>query len=110
VRTTATHLATGVSSLINILNPERIVLTGFLADLYRASAVHIGREVTRTSIVARTGRTRIVTGTLTHPVLHGAAELAAGPLLDDPALARRAWGDRGRSDMAHDIPRPRLHR
>ncbi|HEY3866854.1 MAG TPA: ROK family protein [Actinocrinis sp.] len=89
VRTTATHLATGISTLINILSPERIVLTGFLADLYRASADHIDREVTRTSIVARTGRTRIVTGTLAHPVLHGAAELAAGPLLGDPALARR---------------------
>lgn len=89
VRTTATHLATGISTLINILSPERIVLTGFLADLYRASADHIDREVTRTSIVARTGRTRIVTGTLTHPVLHGAAELATGPLLADPALIRR---------------------
>lgn len=70
VRTTATHLATGISTFINILSPERIVLTGFLADLHRVSADHINREVTRTSVVARTGRTQIVTGKLTHPVLH----------------------------------------
>lgn len=89
VRTTAAHLATGISTLINILSPERIVLTGFLADLHDAAADHIDQAVTRSSIVARAGKTRIVTGTLTDPVLRGAAELAIGPLLNDPTLARR---------------------
>jgi predicted NBD/HSP70 family sugar kinase len=98
VQTTATHLATGISTLINILSPERIVLTGFLADLHHAAAEHIDRAVTRSSIVARAGRTRIVTGSLTDPVLRGAAELAISPLLHDPTLAqcvRRA----GQGDM-----------
>lgn len=94
VRTAATYLATGISTLINILSPERVVLTGFLADLHRAAADHIDRAVTRSSIVARAGRTRIVTGSLTDPVLRGAAELALGPLLGDPTLAQRL----GRAD------------
>jgi predicted NBD/HSP70 family sugar kinase len=98
VQATATHLATGISTLINILSPERIVLTGFLADLHHAAAEHIDRAVTRSSIVARAGRTRIVTGSLTDPVLRGAAELAISPLLRDPALAQRV-SRAGQGDM-----------
>lgn len=92
VRTTSGHLATGLSTLINVLNPDRVVLTGFLAELHRASGGHIDREVARRSIVARAGRTTIVAGALPHPALHGAAELALGPLLSDPSLAGRLAG------------------
>lgn len=87
VRVTAGHLVTGLTSLVNTLAPERVVLMGFLADLYRAAGDFVRDGLLASSVVARTGHVEIVTGDLPDAVLLGAAERAFAPLLREPRTA-----------------------
>ncbi|MFI0483493.1 ROK family protein [Actinomadura sp. 9N215] len=87
VRVTAGHLVTGLTSLVNTLAPERVVLMGFLADLYRAAGDFVRDGLMASSVVARTGHIQIVTGDLPAPALVGAAERAFAPLLREPRTA-----------------------
>ncbi|MEV0568530.1 ROK family protein [Dactylosporangium sp. NPDC050588] len=89
IETTARYLAAGLVGLVNTLSPERIVLNGLLAKVHHAASRLIIDELSRSSIVARTGRVTICTGTLAHPTLLGAADKAFEPLLDDPWTALR---------------------
>ncbi|WP_165964333.1 ROK family protein [Actinomadura sp. KC216] len=84
VRVTAGHLVTGLTSLVNTLAPERVVLMGFLADLYRAAEDLVRDGLTASSVVARAGRIEVTTGDLRHATLVGAAERAFAPLLRQP--------------------------
>ncbi|WP_158581351.1 ROK family transcriptional regulator [Actinomadura spongiicola] len=86
VRLTAAHLVTGLTSLVNTLAPERVVLMGFLADLYRADQDFVRNGLMTSSFVARTSRIEIVTGDLPHATLIGAAERAFAPLLRQPRV------------------------
>lgn len=86
VRATARHLAVGLTGLVNTLSPERVVLLGFLADLYKVAGDLIREELTRSSIVARAGQVTVTTGSLSHPVLLGAADRALAPLLASPRV------------------------
>ncbi|MBE1536738.1 ROK family protein [Actinomadura algeriensis] len=90
VRLTAGHLVTGLTSLVNTLAPERVVLMGFLADLYRAAEDSVRDGLTASSVVARAGQVEIVTGDLRHAALVGAAERAFAPLLRRPRSILRA--------------------
>lgn len=90
IRLTAGHLVTGLTSLVNTLAPERVVLMGFMADLYRAAEDVVRDGLTASSAVARAGRIEIVTGDLRHATLVGAAERAFAPLLREPRTILRA--------------------
>ncbi|MBB5081956.1 ROK family protein [Nonomuraea endophytica] len=84
IRLTAGHLVTGLTSLVNTLAPERVVLMGFLAHLYRAAADLVHDGLMASSAVARTARIAIIPGALHHATLVGAAEKAFAPLLRQP--------------------------
>ncbi|MFI6540728.1 ROK family protein [Nonomuraea sp. NPDC050547] len=89
IRLTAGHLVTGLTSLVKTLAPERVVLMGFLADLYRATQDHVREGLMASSLVARVGQIDIVTGDLHHAALVGAAESAFAPLLRQPRTILR---------------------
>ncbi|WP_157249083.1 ROK family protein [Nonomuraea typhae] len=89
IRRTAGHLVTGLTSLVNTLAPERVVLMGFLAHLYRAAEDFVRDGLTASSSVARAGQIDVVTGDLHHATLVGAAERAFAPLLRQPRTALR---------------------
>ncbi len=82
--TVVEHLATGLGALINILDPDRIVLGSFQADLYRADPQVLRDAVGRRSYLAQANQLDIVPAELRRSALVGAAELALQPLLDDP--------------------------
>ncbi|GAA2800763.1 ROK family transcriptional regulator [Saccharopolyspora taberi] len=83
-RRTARRLAAGLAGLTTVLDPDRIVLTGFLARLLAAETELLESETRRLSLVARAGRARLVSGALDAPVLTGAADRAFESLLADP--------------------------
>lgn len=84
VQTTAGYLTVAMTSLVNTLGPERIILLGFMADLYRAAGEQIHTELVESSVVAREGQVAITIGSLAHPVLLGAADRAFTRLFTDP--------------------------
>ncbi|MEU5695791.1 ROK family protein [Actinosynnema sp. NPDC020468] len=85
VTTTATHLTTALVGLTNLFSPDRIVLSGLLATLFRAAPTLI-RQGLRTSVVARAHAPEVVAGTVPGPVLVGASERAFSALLTNPRL------------------------
>ncbi|MFI6345680.1 ROK family protein [Streptomyces sp. NPDC050560] len=81
------RLGLGLAGLVNILNPDRIVLGGFHADLLRADPDRLGAAVADHTLWGRGGRVPLLPCALDHPSLVGAAELAWQPVLDDPLKA-----------------------
>ncbi|MGW1585831.1 ROK family transcriptional regulator [Streptomyces sp. NPDC002386] len=81
LRTYATRLATGLASLVSVLDPELVVLSG--------SALTAGGEVLRALVQAEleelaAARPRLVVGDVTeHPVLRGALESALATTRDE---------------------------
>ncbi|WP_214415042.1 hypothetical protein [Sphaerisporangium fuscum] len=73
-----------------MLAPERVVLMGFLADLYRVAKDFVRDGLMAPSAVARAGQIGIVTGDLRPATLVGAAERAFAPLLRQPRTILRA--------------------
>jgi predicted NBD/HSP70 family sugar kinase len=87
-----TWLGRGTANVVNMLNPEVVILGGALAEVFLASGDTVRREVTRTGLSALVGQVRLVVPALgADATLVGAAELAFEALLSDPlqALARR---------------------
>ncbi|GAB3115169.1 ROK family protein [Streptomyces calidiresistens] len=84
------RLARGLAGLVNILNPDRIVLGGLHRALLEADPGRLRAGVADHSLWGRSGSVSIVPGTLDHGSLVGAAELAWQPVLDDPPGALRA--------------------
>ena len=78
------RLAAGLASLVNVLNPDRIVLGGLYADLLRASEMQLRAGLAYRSFLDHAAAVDLRPAALTHPALVGAAELALQPLLDDP--------------------------
>jgi len=88
----ATWLGRGTANVVNMLNPEVVILGGALAEVFLADADTVRAEVTRAGLAALVGEVRLVVPALgSDSTLVGAAELAFEPLLSDPlqALARR---------------------
>jgi predicted NBD/HSP70 family sugar kinase len=87
VETVGHWLGVGLAILVNIFNPERIVLGGFFGELY-PSVAHIVREqVQARAFLPARDLVSIVPGTLgADTALLGAAELAFEPVLADPTL------------------------
>ncbi|GAA2443686.1 ROK family protein [Streptomyces lavendulocolor] len=86
------RLGLGLAGLVNILNPDRIILGGLHRELLAADPERLRAVVADRSLWGRSGGVPILGCTLEHNSLAGAAELAWQPVLDDPlgALGRPA--------------------
>ena len=80
------HLATALGTVVNVLNPERIVLGGFLASLlaYDPQGLRAALE-TRALAPAMEGVDIVSAQLGANLLLVGAAHRALEPLVDDPA-------------------------
>ncbi|MEU6152999.1 ROK family protein [Actinosynnema sp. NPDC047251] len=79
----ARRLGIGLTSLVNIINPDRVVCTGTFAALLalaRDDVLHPSRR----SVVATLDNPHTTPGAVEDPVLVGAAESVFLPLLRDP--------------------------
>ncbi|MFD5030678.1 ROK family protein [Streptomyces sp. NPDC058220] len=84
------RLGLGLAGLVNILNPDRIILGGLHRELLDADPERLRAVVADRSLWGRSGGVPILPCTLDHNSLVGAAEVAWQPVLDDPlgALTR----------------------
>ncbi|MGZ9929284.1 ROK family protein [Streptomyces sp. NC-S4] len=78
------RLGLGLAGLVNILNPDRIILGGLHRELLYADPERLRAVVADRSLWGRSGGVPILPCTLDHNSLVGAAELAWQPVLDDP--------------------------
>ena len=84
-------LSVALSNVINVLNPQLVVLGGFLADVRASDPDALAALVARQSIAASFEGVRILPAELgSDRLLIGAAELAFAGLLADPAGHRPA--------------------
>ena len=111
----ARWLGFGLAGLVNILNPELIVLGGRFERLYPFVVATIEARLDRLALPASRALVSVVPATLgADAVLLGAAELAFDPILADPAawlgprVAARRAGDRMTVVMC--CPVRRIHR
>ncbi|MCX5113038.1 ROK family protein [Streptomyces sp. NBC_00378] len=81
------RLGLGLAGLVNILNPDRIILGGLHRALLDADPERLRAVVADRSLWGRSGSVPILPCTLNHNSLVGAAELAWQPVLDDPLAA-----------------------
>ncbi|MCW7941597.1 hypothetical protein AAW14_05985 [Streptomyces hygroscopicus] len=81
------RLGLGLAGLVNILNPDRIILGGLHRTLLDADPERLRAVVADRSLWGRSGGVPILACTLDHNSLVGAAELAWQPVLDDPLAA-----------------------
>jgi predicted NBD/HSP70 family sugar kinase len=78
------RLGLGLAGLVNILNPDRIILGGLHRDLLAADPERLNAVVAQRSLWGERGSVPVTACTLDHNSLVGAAELAWQPVLDDP--------------------------
>lgn len=82
----AQYLGIALGNAINLLNPNLIVLGGFLGAFPTQAAAALDTAVARHSMRVPNEQVRIVSGTLgAETLMIGAAEAAFAPLLADPA-------------------------
>ncbi|MDJ0460287.1 ROK family protein [Streptomyces sp. H27-C3] len=86
------RLGQGLAGLVNILNPDRIILGGLHRELLDADPERLRAVVADRSLWGRSGGVPILPCTLDHNSLVGAAELAWQPVLDDPLAALAGAG------------------
>ncbi len=80
------HLAVALGGAVNILNPQLVVLGGFLASLLAVDAQRLNDAVAAQALRAPFGTVRIAAAELgSNLLMIGAAELAFERLLEDPA-------------------------
>ncbi|MDB1089323.1 ROK family protein [Streptomyces sp. ACA25] len=87
VRTVIDRLGRGLAALVNLFNPDRIILGGLHRALLEADAERLRAVVADHSLWGRSGSVPILPCSLAHNSLVGAAELAWQPVLDDPSAA-----------------------
>jgi predicted NBD/HSP70 family sugar kinase len=80
------RLGLGLADLINVLNPDRILLGGLLGDLLAADPARLRDTVAARSPWGRGSSVPVLGCALEAGSLIGAAELAWQPVLDDPAI------------------------
>ncbi|WP_420855776.1 ROK family protein [Streptomyces oceani] len=78
------RLGLGLAGLVNILNPDRIVLAGLHRALVDVDGARLRGAITERSLWGRSGELPVLPCSLRHNSLVGAAELAWQPVLDDP--------------------------
>ena len=85
LETTGRWLGVGLATLINVFNPEVVVLGGLFGRLYPFVAASMEAELDRRALRPSRERVRIVQSALgVDATLVGAAEMAFEPLLSDP--------------------------
>ncbi|MGW2823841.1 ROK family protein [Streptomyces sp. NPDC001443] len=84
------RLGLGLAGLVNILNPDRIILGGLHRTLIDTDPDRLRAVVADRSLWGRSGGVPILACSLDHNSLVGAAELAWQPVLDDPLGALSA--------------------
>ncbi len=84
------RLGLGLAGLVNVLNPDRIALGGLHRYLFEADPERLRAVVADRSLWGRSGSVPILSCSLDHNSLVGAAELAWQPVLDDPLEALAA--------------------
>jgi predicted NBD/HSP70 family sugar kinase len=85
----ADRLGLGLAGLINVVNPDRVLLGGLHGRLLAVAPGRLRGAVAAGSPWRSGAATPIDSCALEHAVLIGAAEAAWQPVLDDPALLRR---------------------
>ena len=80
------RLGLGLADLINVLNPDRILLGGLHGDLLAADPGRLRATVAARSPWGRGSNVPVLGCALEAGSLIGAAELAWQPVLDDPAI------------------------
>ena len=88
------RLGLGIAGVINILNPDRIVLGAFHSALLAAAPERLPGVVADRSHWGRCGQVPIAPAALQRPELAGAAELAWAPVLADPLVGLAPWAGR----------------
>jgi predicted NBD/HSP70 family sugar kinase len=88
----AHHLGTGLASLVNLVDPDRVVLGETLARLWQLMPGEISSRVAARAFLERLGEVPIRPAALADAPLIGAAELALEPLLRDPRAAASVAG------------------
>lgn len=83
----AARLGSGLASLVNLTDPDRIVLAGSLARYHALASDPMTRNLTARSFLSHAEPVTISAGVLPGAPLIGAAEAAFQPLLDDPRAA-----------------------
>jgi predicted NBD/HSP70 family sugar kinase len=84
-------LGDGIANLINLFNPEMVVLGGTLSDVYRATDEIIAKQLGSCALAAPLSQVVLsVAGLGGDSSLIGAAELAFSALLEDPITRMRA--------------------
>ncbi|MFI0896149.1 ROK family protein [Streptomyces sp. NPDC020983] len=78
------RLGRGLAGLVNVLNPDRILLGGLHRHLLDADPEALRAVVADHSLWGRSGSVPVLACALNHNSLVGAAELAWQPVLDDP--------------------------
>ncbi|HEX5567453.1 MAG TPA: ROK family protein [Streptomyces sp.] len=81
------RLGLGLAGLVNILNPDRIILGGLHRALLEVNADRLRAVIADRSLWGRSGSVPVLACALDHSSLVGAAELAWQPVLDDPLVA-----------------------
>jgi predicted NBD/HSP70 family sugar kinase len=81
------RLGLGLADLINVINPDRVLLGGLHRDLLEADPVGLRAAVAERSPWGRGAGVPLVPADLEQATLIGAAEIAWQPVLDDPASA-----------------------
>lgn len=81
------RLGRGLAGLVNVLNPDRILLGGLHRHLLDADPERLRAVVADRSLWGRSGSVPLLACALDHNSLVGAAELAWQPVLDDPLAA-----------------------
>lgn len=81
------RLGLGLAGLVNILNPDRVILGGLHRELLAADPERLRAVVADRSLWGRSGSVPILPCGLDHNSLIGAAEAAWQPVLDDPLAA-----------------------
>jgi predicted NBD/HSP70 family sugar kinase len=92
VQQVTARLGSGLASLINLTDPDRIVLAGSLASYARLAPDTLAASLAARSFLSNTALSQtdpvpIVPGELPEAPLLGAADLAFQPFLDDPRTA-----------------------
>lgn len=91
LRHVAVWLGRGTANVVNVLNPEVVIMGGALEEVLVAAGDTVRAEFTATGLAALVAQARLVRPCLgADSTLVGAAELAFDPLLSDPLLARCA--------------------
>lgn len=84
------RLGVGLAGLVNVINPDRVLLGGLHRYLLEADPVRLRAAVAARSPWGRGGGVPLLPAALEEASIVGAAEIAWGPVLDNPATVAGA--------------------